>query len=57
MIRVSQMFDDKFVRMWRLYLLGSEAAFTTGELQLFQVAFAPGRSNDVPMTREHLYRA
>jgi cyclopropane-fatty-acyl-phospholipid synthase len=56
-IRVSQMFDDKFVRMWRLYLLGSEAAFTTGELQLFQVAFAPGRSNDVPMTREHLYRA
>jgi cyclopropane-fatty-acyl-phospholipid synthase len=56
-IKVSQMFDDKFVRMWRLYLLGSEAAFTTGELQLFQVAFAPGRSNDVPMTREHLYCA
>jgi cyclopropane-fatty-acyl-phospholipid synthase len=55
-IKVSQMFDDKFVRMWRLYLLGSEAAFTSGELQLFQAVFAPGRSNDVPMTREHLYR-
>jgi cyclopropane-fatty-acyl-phospholipid synthase len=54
--RVTQLFDDKFLRMWRLYLLGSEAAFTTGELQLFQVTFAPGRSNSVPMTREHLYR-
>ena len=37
------MFDEKFVRMWRLYLAGSVAAFTTGTLQLFQVVFAPGR--------------
>ena len=36
------MFDDRFVRMWRLYLLGSQAAFTVGELQLFQVVFARG---------------
>jgi cyclopropane-fatty-acyl-phospholipid synthase len=53
--RVRQMFDEKFVRMWRLYLAGSVAAFTTGTLQLFQVVFAPGESNDVPMTRAHLY--
>jgi len=49
------MFDEKFVRMWRLYLAGSVAAFATGSLQLFQVLFAPGESNDVPWTRAHLY--
>jgi cyclopropane-fatty-acyl-phospholipid synthase len=54
--RVRAMFDDKFVRMWRLYLAGSVAAFTTGTLQLFQVTFAPGESNDVPWTRAHLYQ-
>jgi cyclopropane-fatty-acyl-phospholipid synthase len=53
--RVRAMFDEKFVRMWRLYLAGSVAAFTTGSLQLFQVVFAPGESNDVPLTRAHLY--
>jgi cyclopropane-fatty-acyl-phospholipid synthase len=54
--RVRAMFDEKFVRMWRLYLAGSVAAFTTGTLQLFQVTFAPGESNDVPWTRAHLYQ-
>jgi cyclopropane-fatty-acyl-phospholipid synthase len=54
--RVRGMFDEKFVRMWRLYLAGSIAAFTTGTLQLFQVVFAPRGNNDIPWTREHLYR-
>ena len=40
--RVAQMFDERFVRMWRLYLHGSIAAFRTGEMQLFQVVFARG---------------
>jgi cyclopropane-fatty-acyl-phospholipid synthase len=53
--RVRAMFDEKFVRMWRMYLAGSIAGFTTGALQLFQVVFAPRDNNDVPMTREHLY--
>jgi cyclopropane-fatty-acyl-phospholipid synthase len=53
--RVREMFDEKFVRMWRLYLAGSIAGFTTGTLQLFQVVFAPGASNDVPWTRKDLY--
>lgn len=54
--RVAKMFDERFVRMWRLYLLGSQAAFTAGELQLFQVVFAPGRSNQIPWTRSDLYQ-
>lgn len=53
--RVREMFDEKFVRMWRMYLAGSIAGFTTGALQLFQVVFAPRDNNEVPMTREHLY--
>jgi cyclopropane-fatty-acyl-phospholipid synthase len=53
--RVRAMFDEKFVRMWRLYLAGSVAGFTTGTLQLFQVVFAPAASNDIPWTRAHLY--
>lgn len=34
-------FGEPFYRAWRLYLAGSEAAFRTGWLQLFQVLFAP----------------
>jgi len=38
--RVALMFDDDFSRAWRLYLAGSQAAFTTGWMQLQQVVFA-----------------
>jgi len=55
--RIAKMFDERFVRMWRLYLAGSEAAFTTGDLQLFQVLFAPGASNHIPWTRDDIYRS
>jgi cyclopropane-fatty-acyl-phospholipid synthase len=48
-------FDERFRRTWRLYLAGSEAAFRTGSLQLFQVTFAPCGSNAVPWTRRGLY--
>jgi cyclopropane-fatty-acyl-phospholipid synthase len=55
--RVRAMFDENFVRMWRLYLAGSIAAFTTGTLQLFQVVFAPQENNDIPWTRDYLYQS
>ena len=54
--RVRGMFDEKFVRMWRLYLAGSVAAFTTGTLQLFQVLFATSENNNIALTRDHLYQ-
>jgi cyclopropane-fatty-acyl-phospholipid synthase len=47
--------DETFVRMWRLYLAGSIAAFETGVLQLFQVLFTKQDNNDLPLTREYLY--
>ena len=54
--RVATMFDDRFVRAWRLYLSGSVAAFTAGSLQLFQVSFARPLDNAIPWTRAHLYQ-
>lgn len=53
---VRAMFDETFVRAWRLYLTGSIAAFTSGKLQLFQALFAPSGSKNVPWTRAHVYR-
>jgi len=53
---VARRFSERFVRIWRLYLAGSIAAFRAGSLQLFQVVFARGRSNAVPWTRADLYR-
>lgn len=49
-------FDEHFIRAWRLYLVGSIAAFTTGQLQLFQVVFNRERSNQLPWSRSHLYQ-
>ena len=49
--RVAGMFDENFTRAWGLYLAGSQASFTTGALQLFQVVFARGANNAIPWTR------
>jgi cyclopropane-fatty-acyl-phospholipid synthase len=53
---VRAMFDEAFVRAWRLYLTGSIGAFLTGSLQLFQVVFARSGMNQLPWTRAHVYR-
>lgn len=53
--KVRGMFDEPFVRAWRLYLVGSIAAFLHGKLQLFQVLFARSGVNSVPWTRAHVY--
>lgn len=42
---VAAMFDERFVRAWRLYLAGSQAAFAVGSLQLFQVLFVQSGGN------------
>ncbi|KAA3621371.1 MAG: class I SAM-dependent methyltransferase [Proteobacteria bacterium] len=52
---VRNLFDDVFVRAWRLYLSGSIASFLSGHLQLFQVVFARSQDNTVPWTRDHVY--
>ncbi len=54
--RIEAMFDATFVRVWRLYLAGSLAAFSSGEMQLFQVLFNRHGNNQIPWTRAELYR-
>ena len=54
--QVEALFDDTFVRLWRLYLAGSLAAFNSGTLQLFQVVFNRSGNNAIPWTRDYLYR-
>jgi cyclopropane-fatty-acyl-phospholipid synthase len=53
---IERMFDEPFVRAWRLYLAGSRAAFSTGFMQLFQVVFARGFTNEIPWTRAYPHR-
>ncbi|HEY0719903.1 MAG TPA: cyclopropane-fatty-acyl-phospholipid synthase family protein [Gammaproteobacteria bacterium] len=53
---ITAMYDESFVRAWRLYLAASQANFSAGTLQLFQVLFAMPGKNDVAWTRAHLYQ-
>jgi len=55
--RVAEMFDPAFVRTWRLYLAGAQAAFRSGDMQLFQVLFARSGDNRIPSTRDYQYVA
>lgn len=53
---VREMFDERFVRMWRLYLVASAANFNIGGIDLHQIVFTKGVNNDLPMTRASIYR-
>jgi cyclopropane-fatty-acyl-phospholipid synthase len=52
---VKDMYDEAFVRAWRLYLSGCIANFSTNSLQLYQILFTRVGQPDVPWTREYLY--
>jgi cyclopropane-fatty-acyl-phospholipid synthase len=53
--QVNSLFGDAFYRAWRLYLTGSQAAFTTGWLQLFQIVFGHAGGRTLRWTRADLY--
>jgi len=50
-------YGDEFHRAWELYLAGSEAAFLTGWLQLFQVVFTPRESAPPSWTRSDRFES
>ena len=54
---VADMFDESFVRAWRLYLCGSIASFESGVNGLLQLVFARGDYNEVPWSRSYVYSA
>jgi cyclopropane-fatty-acyl-phospholipid synthase len=55
--QVRAAYGEQFRRAWELYLAGSQAAFATGWLQLFQVVFAPVESAPPFWSRAELYAA
>ena len=48
---VRAMFDERFVRMWDLYLSACAATFHNGIIDLHQILATKGINNDLPMTR------
>jgi len=53
--RVRELFDDAFVRQWRLFLYSAATGFKHGESRLFQILFSNGLNNALPITRAHVY--
>ncbi len=53
--QIRTMFDERFIRMWRLYLETSAASFRIGEIDIHQYLFSKDVNNDLFMTRHHLY--
>lgn len=51
--KVSEIYDDRFCRMWEFYLAGSEIAFRYLGLTVFQIQMVKDR-NAVPMTRDYI---
>jgi cyclopropane-fatty-acyl-phospholipid synthase len=56
--QAARMYDERFVRMWRLYLASSIAAFRAGNSVLYQVLFARSGQKAqaaLPWTRDDVY--
>lgn len=52
---ISGMFEERFVRMWELYLVSCASVFHNGVCDLHQILFTKGVNNTLHMTREYLY--
>lgn len=48
---VKKMFDERFVRMWDLYLSACAATFHNGIIDLHQILFTEGINNQLPLVR------
>lgn len=48
---VVEMFDERFARMWELFLCACAATFMNGVIDLHQIIFTKGVNNELPMTR------
>jgi hypothetical protein len=52
--RIAELYDERFCRMWELYLLGCKMQFRHLSMMVFQIQLA--REPDaVPLTRDYLY--
>jgi len=51
--RLRAIYDERFCRMWEMYLVGSEVAFRRGGCMVFQMQLAKAVET-VPMTRDYM---
>jgi cyclopropane-fatty-acyl-phospholipid synthase len=51
--RVRAIYDERFCRMWEMYLVGSELAFRRGNHLVFQMQLAKA-VDTVPLTRDYI---
>ncbi len=55
--QILEKFDERFIRMWRLYLRTSSAAFREGAVEVHQILVSNGQPANLPLTREDIYIA
>lgn len=48
---VVEMFDERFARMWELFLCSCAATFMNGIIDLHQIIFTSDVNNELPMTK------
>jgi cyclopropane-fatty-acyl-phospholipid synthase len=49
-------YDERFCRMWEFYLAGSEAAFRSGGMMVFQMQLSKDQAT-LPLTRDYMFAA
>lgn len=54
--QVRQKYDEKFIRMWDLYLRSCASAFRVGSVDLFQFLITKGVNNNLSLTKEYIYK-
>ena len=52
--RLTALYDDRFLRMWRYYLVSARISFSEGQLTIHQMQLAKAQ-NAVPASRNYLY--
>ena len=54
---VRKLHDERFIRMWDLYLQSCAGAFQAGNIDVVQYLLSKGETKDtMPMTREYMYK-
>jgi cyclopropane-fatty-acyl-phospholipid synthase len=53
--KITQMFDEKFFRMWEFYLAGCEMAFKWGDQVVYQFQLTKNYTS-TPVTRDYIYQ-
>jgi len=52
---VREKFDERFVRMWRTFLMGATFTFRYAGTSVHQLLFSKGKNINLPLTRDYMY--